>query len=298
MLVAYMDESGHSKDPKSRFVGMGGLIAESGAWEQLEAAWKESLSEAGLKKAFHMKEFAHRQGEFEGWNEPQRQKLFGQLVKAIVDARVEPTGCVVSLDDYTAMPDILRDFFREPYFMCFQMVTRGAALKALPTTYPFKSETVAMVYAEQEEFGTTQAQSNEENAGDAQKLWHAMKKLTDYGQWMGSYSSDSPTNICPLQAADLFAYELTKEFENLLSRPDDGMRWALKQILGQKIKRGGYPLLQFFDGHEMARIFAESTRLDLRTNQAFQTLITQSWLRKIVARDLMKKRIQDLAKQS
>jgi len=48
---------------------------------------------------------------------------------------------------------------------------------------------------------------------------------------MGSYSSDSPNNLTFLQAADLFAYEFTHEFENRVNRPQDPMRWGLSQLL-------------------------------------------------------------------
>ena len=48
---------------------------------------------------------------------------------------------------------------------------------------------------------------------------------------MGSYTSDSPSNLTFLQAADLFAYELTHEFENRVNRPNDAMRWGLAQLL-------------------------------------------------------------------
>lgn len=35
MLTAYFDESGHSKDPRSHFCGIGGLIADSASWDSL-----------------------------------------------------------------------------------------------------------------------------------------------------------------------------------------------------------------------------------------------------------------------
>lgn len=296
MLTAYMDESGHSKDPRSHFVGMGGLVAECCAWEKLDAAWKATLADFGIDGAFHMKDFAHRTGEFKkGWNEPRRQKLFGRLVGAIVESQAVPVGCVVSLDDYNAAPAILKTHFQDPYFMAFQIVTRGAAVQALPKTYPFEPESVAMVYAYQEEFGATAPTEREEQAGQAQRLFRAMKRLTIYGQYMGSYECDSPSNRSPLQAADLFAYELTKEFENQLTRPDDKMRWALREILRPTVKDGGHHLIQFFDGHEMVRVFIESTGQESRPD--LQDILTHSWLRQLAARTVMEKRIAELGNE-
>jgi hypothetical protein len=256
MLTAYFDESGHSKDPNLRFCGMGGLIADSSAWDALSNIWRAALTDAGISSPFHMRHFAHRRGEFKGWTEEQRQALFGKLVDAIVTIDPVPTGCVVSLDDFNAAPDVLKKFYREPYFMAFQLVTRGAALQALPKTYPFEPETVAMVFAEQREFGATASgsEAQERQAGAAQQLWIAMKNQTTYGQWMGSFSTDSPDNVPALQAADLFAYELTKEFENSVNRPASNMRWALRKILKPTRERPRN-LLTFYDSHEMLRTF-------------------------------------------
>jgi hypothetical protein len=118
-----------------------------------------------------------------------------------------------------------------------------------------------------------------------------MKKQTVFGQWMGSYKARFPREICALQAADLFAYELTKEFENLLSRPKDDMRWALRQILPLE---GEKPLLRFYDAHEMFRIFLEATGQDTNPSAGIADILTETWLRKIAVRDLLQARIRKL----
>ncbi len=133
MLVAYIDESGHSKDPKSHFCGMGGLVADSSKWEALDVSWQATLNEAGLNGAFHMNQFAHKQGEFKKWTEHQRKNLLGKLINSIVELDAVPVGCVIWLDHYNACPKLIRDFYREPYFMAFQTVTKAAALQTLPS---------------------------------------------------------------------------------------------------------------------------------------------------------------------
>ncbi len=68
--------------------------------------------------------------------------------------------------------------------------------------------------------------------GRAESLWYAMKDADLYvGKWMGSYSFALAADLNFLQAADLFAYELTHEFENRVHRPNDTMRWGLAQLL-------------------------------------------------------------------
>lgn len=290
MLIAYMDESGHCADPKCRFVGMGGLVAEESAWKQFSGEWSDALAKAGIKQAFHMKEFAHSFGPYRGWTEARRRELFGALVRAIVNTKAIATGCVVSLDDFNGAPPELQQFHKDPYHMAFQMATKGAALTALPKAYPYVPETVAMVYAYQSEYGATEVKdpADERQAGSAQRLWLAMKQLTDIGQWMGSYAAALPEDSYPLQAADLFAYELTKEFENLASRPQDNMRWALGQILAWR-EEDGPPLIQFYDSHELLRIFLEATGMDKDPRRT--AFMTTTWLRKFSVKQLLHQRI-------
>jgi hypothetical protein len=136
--------------------------------------------------------------------------------------------------------------FLDPYYIAFQTCTRGAAIEAI---FEEPGETVAMVYAYHNEYGT--------NAGGrAEKLWHAIKKHYDHGNRMGSYASSTPRDLAPLQAADLFAYELSHEFENRVKRPGDDMRWGLRQIVG--MYRIPIPQIILFDRKELLRRIKES----------------------------------------
>jgi hypothetical protein len=159
------------------------------------------------------------------------------------------------VEDFNSLTEIQRACFKDPYYMAFQQCTRGACLQA----FGHEPEKVAMVYAYQKEFGAIAPLGvfSVDQAGNAEKLWHAMKNQTIYGRWMGSYSSSSAKELIPLQAADLLAYELTKEFENLLIRPSDKMRWGLRQILPIALAGKG-PLFHFCDRREMLRFIKES----------------------------------------
>lgn len=43
LLTGYMDETGHSKDERQRFVGVAGLVAQAEHWEVFERKWKETF---------------------------------------------------------------------------------------------------------------------------------------------------------------------------------------------------------------------------------------------------------------
>jgi hypothetical protein len=71
-LIGYMDETGHSKDEKQRFVGMGGLVAPAQNWTEFERKWKQTLKDFRIP-FFHMKDFANFRSFFESWSEQKRR---------------------------------------------------------------------------------------------------------------------------------------------------------------------------------------------------------------------------------
>lgn len=244
-LSAYFDESGHSDDPRCRFVGMGGLIAPASAWEEFDGKWAAILEEHCSGKPFHATDFAARVPPFDGWGNEKRKQFFGALIRTIKESGARPFGAVVSLDACETIRHgipAFKQFIIDPYYLCFQDVTRAAAVSLIGYSIDHidnweefeKNERVAMVYAYQKEFGATSSPDGtlRKNMGRAESLWHAIRDANPhFGRWMGSYASDSPDNLSFLQAADLFAYELTHEFENRVHRPNDPMRWGLTQLL-------------------------------------------------------------------
>lgn len=44
MLISYLDETGHSKDERQKFVGVAGLIAPHERWRIFERKWKKTLN--------------------------------------------------------------------------------------------------------------------------------------------------------------------------------------------------------------------------------------------------------------
>jgi hypothetical protein len=195
-------------------------------------------------------------GLYRGWTEAQRRELLRRLIAEIVECAPEPVAAIVSLDARDMLSPIHQRFFGDPYQTAFQQVTRGLSLSAIPRHENAEPETVSMVYAYQSEFGAIQSVSTlSQNQGRAEALWHAIKKSTMFGQWMGGYASESPENLATLQAADLFAYEITHEFENQLKRPHLGMRWPLKQILRSA---GRASLIKLFDFNTLIHTMLEN----------------------------------------
>jgi hypothetical protein len=280
MLTSYMDETGHLDDPNFHHCGMAGFVAPAVIWDPFANHWQDILDSFNLKKPFHMKDFAHFHGEFEyGWREDEgkRRALYGALIDAILELGPTPVGVVVSVGSFNSLTESQKSNLRDPYYVCFQTCTRGAAIEALC----FEDEKVAMVYSYNEEFGAIppKEQYSVDQAGSAENLWHAMKRLTDFGKWMGSYASKTPSEMVQLQAADLFAYELGKEFENITMRPKLEMRWGLKQII-LNLTSPGYARIRVMDRKALLRIIKESNLGfregvdEIDADQEFQERIT------------------------
>jgi hypothetical protein len=289
MLTAYVDESGHSADPLARFVGLGGLVAPVSRWEKFTDDWQSALDEFIDGKEFHMRQYicVSGVGPYVGWDKARRQAFMARLVAAIVESEAQPVAAIVSLDARAALHQIHQDYFGDPYFTAFQQVTRGLSLAALPRGFPFEPETVSMVYAYQSEFGAiTTGAALPHNQGRAESLWHAIKQQTDFGQWMGGYSSDTPKNMLPLQAADLFAYEITHEFELQLKRPDLIMRWPLRQILS---KSKDQPLIKLFTLEVLIQTLIENGKISPHSDDAASFSIEASFSMKRTKQTLMER---------
>jgi hypothetical protein len=181
MLTAYVDESGHSTDKECRFVGLGGLVAPLSRWEKFTDDWQAALDEFIGGEEFHMRQYVRVPGvgPYEGWDKKRREEFMAKLVGAIVESEAQPVACIVSLDARDALHPSHQEFFGDPYLTAFQQVTRGLSLAAIPREFPFKPETVSMVYAYQSEFGAiTTGAALPQNQGRAESLWHAIKQQT------------------------------------------------------------------------------------------------------------------------
>lgn len=254
MIVSYMDETGHVDDPASNYVGMAGFAGPEELWEPFAKLWQYAITSAPfhLKKPFHMKDFAHRRGEFEGWDEEKRKSLYGKLIEMILLIQPIPIGAVISIEDFKSLTPQQQSNFKSPYHFAFQTCTRGAAiLGRVPAE-------IRMVYSENIEYGAVESfpDAGAKQLGNADLLWRSIKELTFFGQWMHSCSFSTPGKTVQLQAADLFAYELYKEFENQQNRPNDPMRWGLKQIL--TLTSPDHVLIRLFDRKELLRTMVEA----------------------------------------
>ncbi len=218
--VSYVDESGHAKDPNRNYVSMAGLLATEAAWKVFDPEWRCACDEEGLTEAFHMMDFAAYKGQFKGWNDEQRKRLLGKLVAAIRNAKAVPIGSVVSVKDFNSFDPRLKVKLRDPHFMAFQPLTYNIAVAAGMEMPPGR---VTMMYAHHPEHSVGLA--------NTQDLWNGLRKHNPIIAWfMESYQCGEPTEHTPLQAADLWAYELGHHFE-VIRPAKKSPRWPFQQFV-------------------------------------------------------------------
>jgi hypothetical protein len=245
-FLSFVDESGHSADPNRNSLSLAGLLAGEDAWKAFDMDWRTACDEAGLTEPFHMMHFAASKGQFEGWSEVQRQRLLGKLIAAITKARAIPIGSVVISRGPDSVPEHVQKRNRDAHFIAFQSLTYNIAVAAnFIDPFGRGPGPVTMVYAHHPEHSSGLASTG--------KLWDALREHNRMvALFMQSYISDTPRDCTPLQAADLWAYELGHHFERirpLAKKP----RWPFRQFVALGLNyRFTHDFISYHDMHGLS----------------------------------------------
>jgi hypothetical protein len=241
---AYMDETGHSKDERQRFVGIAGLIAPVSRWETFERQWKATL-ELYKIPYFHMKEFAHSKQTFKDWEgkEEERKKLLGELILHMETAHSLPFGAIVPMDAFRSFTKQQQGYLRDPYYLCFQSLVAACssilAFRKVPD-----EEKIALIFSDQVEFRSR-----------ALKIYADVEHSNYYVRRSTPPVFQDMREVVPLQAADIIAYEMHKEFERRLCRPSAGPRFGYQRIVEMSSRAGhNQPLFRFFTKTQIAAL--------------------------------------------
>jgi hypothetical protein len=250
MLSAYMDETGHSKDEQQKFVGMAGLIAPAAQWEVFERKWKEILARKHFDiPYFHMTDFNARRKVFEGWSKEKLERLFGKLMITIECAHPVPFGAIVPMDDFRSFTKEEQGYFLDPYFVCFISLVASATtfMEAMKVA---DEEKIALIFSDQVEFKNR-----------ALKMYKEIEEVGLYTRRSTPPDFSDMRKSVPLQAADIVAYEMYKEFDRRLYRPNANTRYGFKRI--EEMSRRSnfrYPMFRFFAKSDLAEMVDQYER--------------------------------------
>jgi hypothetical protein len=196
MLWAYFDESGwHAPNGSLRKLTLGGCIASFESWERLSQRWSSALKMMNLP-CFHMAHFEARKSPYSDWTDDERKSRLNTFLEILG----EPERYCFGFTNL-ARPD---DTTSSIYKRCAHDLLLELAM--------FDDE-FAVVFARHPEF----ARQNE-----------LLGLLQEYGmgEKIRSCTVAKPIDLCPLQAADVIAYEVSRfEREVLIPR-----RYPLRRI--------------------------------------------------------------------
>lgn len=196
MLWAFFDESGwHPTGGPLAKLTVGGCIAEFGAWEALSMNWADAITKMGID-CFHMTDFEAGEKPYKDWTKTEKQTRLNVLLNII--GEIKPTCCSFT---NLARPN---DTTESIYKRCAHDVLLELGL--------YEDE-FAVVFAHHPEFG-------------AYSPLHQMLMQWGYGRSIKNVTIGYPKDLCPLQAADLVAFELRCQERDEV-RP---MRYPLRRL--------------------------------------------------------------------
>jgi hypothetical protein len=118
---------------RPRYAGRfdGWFISDDVRWKRFEREWRKILLEYGVTY-FHMKEYAHSRGQFDGWEmgDPRRKSLMRRLTWVIKQNVMATVGRAVPVQDYEELGRSYRRQARLPTSCVFTAASvRAAALR-------------------------------------------------------------------------------------------------------------------------------------------------------------------------
>jgi hypothetical protein len=198
-LWAFFDESGwHPTGAGLKKLTVGGCIASFEAWESLTLDWSNALKKMGIPM-FHMTDFEKKNPPippYDDWTKQQRIDRLNALLEIIGTAK--PWCC--GFTNWARSGETTASIYER----CAHDVLLELSLQ---------KEEFSVVFAHHPEFS-------------GYSPLHQMLMRYGYGEQIKSVTIGFPLDMCPLQAADIVAYEIRCE-ERWIGIPQ---RYPLKKL--------------------------------------------------------------------
>jgi hypothetical protein len=205
MLWMYLDESGDHDRRTGNLIrlALAGGIARFDAWEALSIEWAETLIRFEIPM-FHMTDFEARRGPFEGWDNDRRKALMRQLMDIALTYVPVFWGVIGESTQSTAGKKHIRRHY---------MSNVSKTVKELWFDFESSSEPLTVVFAAHRDIRA-------EEIGRFFDLWKVDAPIE-----FGGFAK--PETLCPLQLADIVAYEF-----RCAARPEqpEKMRYPLTRL--------------------------------------------------------------------
>jgi Protein of unknown function (DUF3800) len=242
---AYLDDSGTHDD--SAVVLWAGLCANHGQWALLSELWRKQLNSPCPGKEpiskFHMTECYNSRGEFAGWNRTETDFSAHEFTHILLRAGIYGRAFATSRKDWDELiADNVRVIFGDAEGFCvrncYVQITNWAKEKAsYDRELAFVFDSRPHRQAENSMLFDIHKQFSEESGGGLK-----LKSLT-FGSSKG---------LLPLQAADLFAWEVYQHAKDIMANratPGNPLRSGL-----QELAKGGRIIVDFADRASIASL--------------------------------------------
>lgn len=216
MFIGYFDESGtHAGSP---IVCVAGLIATDRQWKEHEREWLDVLKEAGIT-FFHMAKFESRYEEYKDWDNDRRIKIqtrFIDIIKRRINVGI---ATAVSIPDYEAVvTGHHRDLLGNPYAFCSRLCLN--AIDEWADKYN-RNTPISLIFedgaAHKREFARLFNVALEGEESEEVKRLCSLEFL------------DKRT-VLPLQAADIWVYEIYKRACHRINDRERPMRVSFQKL--------------------------------------------------------------------
>jgi len=209
-MKAYLDESGIHAGAK--VCAVAGYFGHEKSWRKFEKLWSPILRQFGVAE-FHARRFfgrdnrGNRVGEYTGWDDHKARAFYDRLLDAISDCRVFPVGGVIVSSEWNALSHNERRYLTGGQLKNGKFITSGAPSKNY--FLPFLQVITSVGnYCLEGEMARLFFGLGRTFSGYARDYFMKIQKLKgEYCKHLGDIDFPESANTCPLQAADLIAYE-------------------------------------------------------------------------------------------
>jgi hypothetical protein len=227
MLTACFDASGHESD--QRFLTVAGFISSTEDWAEFSARWTDRLKRDAIE-CFHAVECEHNHGEFYGWKNKQEEK--SRLKEDLLDIIQSCTHRLfASTVEIAALNKELSSETRAKYNLrAYALGGRTCAARVREWSISWACKYVPSLIFEDGDLGKEELEIRLIEDGFARPIFLPKRDR------QGKDGQFVPGHV-PLQAADLFAYEM---FRSVKSGTDD--RWEFRNLCQKPGSMGIYTI--------------------------------------------------------
>ncbi len=217
-ITSYFDASGGVEHSGIIVAGYISTIAE---WQRFDVEWRKVLREFNVCY-FHMKEFAHSVGEFDGWrgDEPRRRRFINALIGVLSKYAKAGFACMVKDSVWDSMNGIypLAELYGCPYVLCGRDCVNKSYVWGRGKKY-----TQGQI--------RTVFDNGDKGKGHLIRVVEEAQKATPLFEHAMPHQTNDSHGVTPLQASDFAAWELLKAITSGKEHaPFDEYRVSLQKL--------------------------------------------------------------------